>query len=125
MAELGEKAQVTFVLTGPREGYSGSLCGRFWFKDGILRVNAEFKDQLKLILCNQYGCNVQGEAPIWETVETDGKKSSVKVGTVTKPEAVVSATTGDPVASVQAPTPAAKAPIAKAPEGENVKAKAD
>lgn len=94
---------VTFVLTGPREGFTGLLGGRYGFKNGELTINAEHKDVLKLVLCNNYACNIEGEAPIWET--RDG--AAVKVGEVTKPEAVITTIVGEPTASVQIPTPEA------------------
>lgn len=99
MAEDNSKPQITFELTGPRKGFTGMLGGRYGFRDGKLTVNTEHKDALKLTLCNRYGCNIVGEAPVWET--KDG--ASVRVGFVEKPEVVVTTIVGEPTASVVVP----------------------
>ena len=89
-----QEGTVTFVLTGPREGYTGFLSnGRYGFKDGELTVPQSMKEGLKTILCNAYACNIKGEAPIWES--KDG--ASVKVGEVEKPKAEVTTVKADPV----------------------------
>lgn len=99
MADEDSKPQITFELTGPRKGYTGMLGGRYGFKDGKLTINVEHKDSIKLILCNNYACNIVGEAPIWET--KDG--GSVRVGHVDKPVPVVTTIIGEPTASVVVP----------------------
>lgn len=111
MADNDTKPQITFRLTGPREGFTGMLGGRYGFRNGELTVVEEFKDSLKLILCNNYACNIVGEAPIWET--KDG--ASIKVGIVDKPKPVLTSIVGEPVSSVvlpevKAPTPDVKSP---------------
>jgi len=89
----------TFVLTGPRKGFTGILGGRYGFRDGELTVDHVHKDKLKLILCTSYCCNVKGEAPLWRTEEgasvkiTDLEKP--KVETTTVKSAPVSSTTTD------------------------------
>ncbi len=103
MAELGEVRKSIFVLTGPREGYSGVLGGRYWFRDGELAVLDQFKDKVKLVLCNNYACNIKDEKPIWKTTEVDGKKASIKIGEMSKPTPAVTTVMGDPVASVVIP----------------------
>lgn len=99
--ETGRTA--TFVLTGPREKFTGFL-GRYGFKDGRLTVPEKFKDNLKLILCNSYGCNIEGEKPIWETV----KGGSIKVGEVEKPVLETTIVQSSPQASTVVPPPEPK-----------------
>jgi hypothetical protein len=74
--------RVIFVLTGPREGFTGVLGGRYGFDRGELTVEHSLRDPLRIILCNNYACNIKGEAPLWKTV--DG--ASVKITDVEKPE---------------------------------------
>ncbi len=93
------KAQVTFVLTGPRKGFTGVLGGRYGFKDGKLNVNVDVKDKMALVLCSRYACNIEGENPLWK--EVDG--GSVKISEMSKPSPVVSTVTGEPQASIVLP----------------------
>jgi len=99
MADEELKPQVTFVLTGPRKGFTGVLGGRYGFRDGKLTVNSDYKDKVALILCSRYCCNIEGENPIW--AEKDG--GSIKIGEMVKPESVVTAVVSDPVSSVVMP----------------------
>lgn len=87
---------VTFVLTGPRKGFTGILCKRYGFKDGELSVPHVYRDPFRLILCNNYACNIKGEAPLWKTV--DG--IAVKITDVEKPKAETTTVKSAPSASV-------------------------
>lgn len=92
--------KVTFVLTGPRKGFTGILCKRYGFKNGELTVDHIFRDPFKIILCNGYCCNIKGEAPLWKTVENkDGKNASVKITDVEKPKVETTTIKSEPVAS--------------------------
>ncbi len=93
------KPQVTFVLTGPRKGFTGVLGGRYGFRDGKLAVNVDVKDKMALVLCSRYACNIEGENPLWK--EVDG--GSVKIGDMPTPAPVVTMVTGEPTASVVLP----------------------
>ena len=108
--------KVTFVLTGPRKGFTGILNKRYGFKDGELTVDHVFRDPFRLILCNNYCCNIKGEAPLWKTVKgKDGKNSSVKITDVEKPKVETTTVKSAPAASTTdggasaAPTPAGNA----------------
>lgn len=102
-----DKNKVTFVLTGPREGYTGVLGGRYGFNDGKLTVDHSFRDGLRNILCVRYCCNIQNEAPLWKTVTENGLKASVKVTELDiKP-------VGEPVATMEPPKASVKVEVSK------------
>jgi len=103
--------RVTFVLTGPRKGYTGILGGRYGFRDGKLEVDEHLKDKLKIILCNRYCCNVEGEAPLWKTVNG----GAVKITDVELPEPEVSVVSAPPKAELKVES-GTKAPDTKTPE---------
>ena len=92
-----EKPTTTFVLTGPRKGFTGVLGGRYKFEDGKFVCNEEVKDKIKLVLCTQYCCNIEGDKPLWET--KDG--ASVPVGKMDKPKAPESTVVEPPKAEVK------------------------
>lgn len=87
--------KVTFVLTGPREGFTGILGKRYGFKDGELSVDHVYRDAFRTILCNSYCCNIKGEAPLWQTV--DG--ASIKITDVPKPVRETTTVKSSPSAS--------------------------
>lgn len=87
--------KVTFVLTGPRKGFTGILGKRYGFKDGELTVDHAYREAFRIILCNSYCCNIKGEAPLWKTV--DG--ASVKVTDVEKPKVETTTVKSAPVAT--------------------------
>lgn len=94
--------KVTFVLTGPREGFTGVLGGMYQFVDGKLEAPESEKEYLKKHLCVGYACNIVGEAPMWETNDKGG---SVKVGAVKMPKKETTTVKSAPVASTNAPAP--------------------
>jgi hypothetical protein len=95
---MAKKPTTTFVLTGPRKGFSGVLGGRYKFENGEFVCNEEVKDKIKLVLCSVYRCNIKGDKPLWET--KDG--ASVKVGELDKPKAPESTVVEPPKAEVKA-----------------------
>ena len=104
--------RVTFVLMGPRAGYTGILGDRYGFKDGRLSVPFNEKDAYKLILCTAYACNIEGEAPLWATVDVGGKPSAVKVADLPKPVVETTTVRTEPKASTKASAPKVE-PVSK------------
>jgi hypothetical protein len=92
--------KVTFVLTGPREGFTGVLGKRYGFRDGKLTVDHIFRDPFRIILCTNYCCNIKGEAPLWKTV--DG--ASVKITDVEKPRVETTTVKSAPVHTTEGPS---------------------
>lgn len=90
-----DQNKVTFVLTGPREGFTGILGKRYGFKDGELTVDYNLRGPFSIILCNGYCCNIKGEAPLWKTV--DG--ASVKITDVEKPKVETTTVKSAPVST--------------------------
>lgn len=93
-----QKPTTTFVLTGPREGFTGVLGGRYKFEKGKFVCNEEVKDKIKLVLCSRYCCNIEGDKPLWKTV--DGQSVSVRV--MDKPKSEESSVVEPPKAEVKA-----------------------
>lgn len=92
--------KVTFVLTGPRKGFTGVLNNRYGFKDGELTVDHIYRDPFRLILCTRYCCNIKGEAPLWRTEKDKaGKNSSVKITDIEKPRVETTTVKSEPVIS--------------------------
>lgn len=95
-----ETGTTTFVLTGPRKGYTGVLGGRYYFRDGKIDIPVSQKDHAKRVLCTRYACNIAGEAPIWETSKEGG---SVKVREVTLENPETTTISTAPTTSVEGP----------------------
>ena len=100
--------KVTFVLTGPRKGFTGVLGGRYGFKDGELTCDEHMKDKLMLVLCTKYCCNVKNAPPLWKTVNG----ASVKVTEMDIEQ--------DPVTTVSEP-PKAEVKVEATPKVESKK----
>jgi hypothetical protein len=94
--------KVTFVLTGPREGFTGILGGRYGFKDGELTVDEYLASSLSTVLCTRYCCNIKGRPPLWRT-KNGGSVQVTELDLKTEgTETVVAA---EPTTTVKAPPP--------------------
>ena len=100
-AASAEVPDVVFILTGAREGKSVILNDRYQFVKGKMQVSAHMKDSLKRILCARYGCNIEGEAPLWATKDLDGKKASISVRALQAAKARTTTVASKPTTSVK------------------------
>ena len=115
-----DQNRVTFVLTGPREGFTGVLGGRYGFRNGKLTVDQHMRAPLRNVLCTRYCCNIEGEPPLWKTVKSDKGKSSKQVTALdirTESDNVTTVVEA-PKAKVEVPSPPKPAEGAPKDEGK-------